>query len=514
MPISRRVFSASAAAGLANRLALSNLWALRPRPRLLVWLVAEQFRSDYLDRAEKALPSGGFRRLMEDGAFFPDCRFRSTTFTTSGLATLSTGAYPETHGIVADSWYDREQKKAALATLEAFEATTLADQVAADGRGRVFVAGLDPTRAWFLAGRTPTQVFSMDLQGKFVAERNRPETDAWLPGFQNSHLAEKWQNAPWTALGANPGAPPLRLLRYDASRPAEFYALYKASPFAQGTQFDLVRELLLREKLGQGDTTDFLAIGLGSISLLGYEVGADSPLMLQMVLQLDRQIQSTLEVLNKVVGTGNYALVFTAAHGAPAEPNPERRSKLAVAGENVARAINRELSNRYDVSKVKNAYIERYLYPFLYLRTEQLRRYDIPPREARAAAGRAALRASGVAGYYTADGESSHEGDWRKRFQNSFHAVRSGDLMLAYLPEHVEEYGAGRGISYGSLYNYDARVPLLFYGPQFQAQIFESTVEAVDVAPTLARVMGTAMPSSSTGHVLGEAFAPLPKERK
>ncbi len=79
--------------------------------------------------------------------------------------------------------------------------------------------------------------------------------------------------------------------------------------------------------------------------------------------------------------------------------------------------------------------------------------------------------------------------------------------MLSYRPEYVEDYGLSRGISYGSLYNYDVRVPLFFYGPQFRSGVIESPVESVDVAPTLARAMGVAVPSSSTGRVLSRAFS-------
>jgi hypothetical protein len=78
--------------------------------------------------------------------------------------------------------------------------------------------------------------------------------------------------------------------------------------------------------------------------------------------------------------------------------------------------------------------------------------------------------------------------------------------MLAYGPEYVEDYGQGRGISYGSLYNYDSRVPLILFGAPFGADLFEMPVESVDLAPTLARVAGTAWPSSTTGRVLGEAL--------
>jgi hypothetical protein len=96
--------------------------------------------------------------------------------------------------------------------------------------------------------------------------------------------------------------------------------------------------------------------------------------------------------------------------------------------------------------------------------------------------------------------------EWERRFRNSYHPQRCGDVMLSYQAEYVEEYGSGRGISYGSLYNYDTTVPLCLFGPQFQAQSFEQTVEAVDIAPTLARAIGVARPSSSVGRVLGEAF--------
>jgi arylsulfatase A-like enzyme len=111
-----------------------------------------------------------------------------------------------------------------------------------------------------------------------------------------------------------------------------------------------------------------------------------------------------------------------------------------------------------------------------------------------------------VANYFTAGGACSTADEWQRRFRNSFHAKRSGDVMLSYRPEYVEDFGQGRGVSYGSLYNYDVRVPLFLYGPQFRPGVHEAPVESVDVAPTLARVMGVAMPSSSMGRVLGEAI--------
>src|SRR5579864_3301944 len=124
MLVSRRRFASLAsfaAAGIPFRLQAS-----RPRPKLIVLLIAEQFRSDYLDIFGNFLVPGGFRRLMDDGAYFPGCQMAASTFTSGGLATLSTGAYPQLHGIVADTWYDRTTRKPVPASPQALQATTLA----------------------------------------------------------------------------------------------------------------------------------------------------------------------------------------------------------------------------------------------------------------------------------------------------------------------------------------------------------------------------------------------------
>ncbi len=185
------------------------------------------------------------------------------------------------------------------------------------------------------------------------------------------------------------------------------------------------------------------------------------------------------------------------AHGGPPAPAPDTRPRMAVNGELLAQAIQQSLTAS------GSGRLEKYLYPFLYLDTRGV----ALPEPARQAAGRAALEQPAVAAYYTSGGECSVHDDWERRFRNSFHPRRAGDVMLSYQPEYVEDYGQGRGISYGSLYNYDIRTPLCFYGPQFRAAVFEQSVEAVDLAPTLARALGVAPPSSSSGRVLGEAFA-------
>ncbi len=488
MSICRREFGLALLAGLA-----APAFGIGPRSKLLVLVLLEQLRGDAIANSGGYFGPGGFRRLAAKSAFFPDCRNLASTFPSSSIATVASGAWPAQHGIVADSWYAPRQKAVVRASESQLLATTLCAQIAAAPRTRVFTVGLDRESAALFAGTPLATLFSMDETGKFTSSAGVPN---WLSDYNRLMPVENLHNAEWMALGALPGAPPLRTLTYDPSDPAEFLKLFKASPLGEEAQFGFAAELIAREQLGQGDTFDFLCILASSSALLGYEVGGASPLMRQMTLRLDRHLEYLLTTLDKVPGENNFSLVLTGAHGAPPEPADLSRPRMAIAGEALAQAVDRGLKEG-NLGKV-----EKYVYPFLYLEP----RAGADPETVRLAAARAAMNLPEVAAWFTAGGACSTWNEWERRFRNSFHASRSGDVMLSYQPEYVEDFGAGRGISYGSLYNYDSSVPLFFYGPQFAAGEYESPVESVDVAPTIARAIGVAAPSSSTGRVLGSAF--------
>jgi predicted AlkP superfamily pyrophosphatase or phosphodiesterase len=489
MAIRRREFGACLLTGFASR-----ALALAPRPKLLVLVIVEQFRPDYLDLIARRFTQGGFKRLMQRGAYFPDCRHLASTFSSSTIATLATGAWPSQHGIVADSWYDRAAHTAASATYETMLSTTLAAEVASDPRNRVYVVAGAEAHAGLFAGNAEARLYWIDDNGQFATSADAPD---WMSAYNAQKGPEGYHNAKWLAVGAPPDAAALRTLSYSADRPREFINLYKSSHFAQSVQFDFAGKLIENEKMGQGSSFDFLCILSSSSALLGYEFGGRSPLMQQMAMHLDRDLEGLLNQLTKTLGENGFDFVFAGAHGAPPSPEPEARTVMSVKGELLAQAVDRSLATN------GMGRVEKYLYPFLYLDTSGFR----DPEAVRMAAARAALESSDVEGFFTAGGACSTHDDWARRFRNSFHSKRSGDVMLSYGPEFIEEYGEGRGVSYGSLYNYDVRVPLFFYGPQFRPGVYEGAVESVDVAPTLARVMGVAEPSTSTGRVLGEALA-------
>ena len=494
-----------------------------PRPNLVVLIVAEQFRADYLDLYGPGFSTGGFRRLLSAGSVFPRCRFdHAVTLAAPNAATLATGAYPEIHGIVADRWYDRGAAKV-VSAVESGTAgapspgrligSTLADQLrlATLGRSRVVAVSDRPGPAVLLAGRRPVGCYWKDSRGRFAtAPYYRAALPEWVKVFNAQNDVSRNAGRPWTALDARSDALPLRVLQLGTPGEQNGYpGLYRSSPFAAEEVLDLARKAIQEEQLGRLGHTDLLMINLSAPALLALETGAYSPLMRDMVLRLDEMIADFLVSLDEELGLDNAAVVFTALHGTPPLPESLRREGLPagrVDGGLVVEAMNERLTMEFD----GEVFVEKYVWPFVYL-SEAARQAEPAKRRAVIeAAGEAAAGVAGVAGYY-APGVEAVPSALRDRLRRSRHSSRSGDLLLLYEPNFSEDYGQGRGTSSGSPYRYDTDVPLIFLGPAFRAQRFEPVVDAASVAPTLAALLGISPPGAATGRVLTEALRPNPR---
>ena len=492
-----------------------------PRPNLVVLIVAEQFRADYLDLYRPGFSAGGFQRLLSEGAVFPRCRFdHAVTLAAPNAATLATGAYPETHGIVADRWYDAGASKVVSAEDAGPNATpspgrligaTLADQLrwATGGRSRVVAISGRPGPAILLAGRRPAGCYWKDSHGRFAtALYYRDDLPDWVRVFNTHNDNSRHEGRPWTALDAPPDALPLRVLHLG--KPGEhngYRMLYRSSPFAAEEVLNLARKAIDEEQLGQLGYTDLLIVNLSAPALLALETGAYSPLMRDMVLRLDEMIADFLASLDEAIGLENAAVVFTALHGTPPMPESLRREGLPagrVDGGLVVKAMNDRLAAEFG----SDAFVEKYVRPFVYLSETARQAASAKRRAVIEAAGEAATTGvQGVAGYY-APGVEAVPSALRSRLLRGRHSGRSGDLMLLYEPYFTEDFGQGRGVGSGSPYRYDTDVPLIFLGPAFQTQRFGPVVDASSVAPTLAALLGIAPPGAATGRALTEALRP------
>src|SRR5271165_6922009 len=282
--------------------------AYNGRPKLVVIIVIDQFRGDYLERYRDQLGDGGFRLLLDHGAYFTDCYYNyANTSTAPGHATLLTGAYSNGHGILANEWRDPQKGKmvtsveddatklvgissdAPGASPHNLLASTLGDELklATQGKARVFGVALKDRAAILPAGFAADGAYWIDQKsGSWITSTYyRGELPNWARDFNDSKRADKYLNREWK----DSDGKVLRTTKPEAGKPADFYRLVGSTAFGNEYEFEFARELITYEKLGSGPATDLLVISLSPNDLLGHQVGPDAPEMQAMALALDRE---------------------------------------------------------------------------------------------------------------------------------------------------------------------------------------------------------------------------------
>ena len=586
------------AAGAAGAAGPAAVGLSGPPPRLVVVISIDQFRGDYLTRfADLWLPAvgvtgepgqempgkvGGFRYLIERGAYFTDARHdHYPLFTGPGHAVLLTGAPPYKSGIVGNSWFDRELGRrrycvaddasplvgtagatalggapgapsghgvaAAGAPAPAMASgpvrtgvspatlrvSTVGDELkmATGGRARVWGLALKDRAAVLMAGRLADGALWFDDEsGAWISSRfYRPDgtLPPWVAAWNAQRHADAWFGKEWTlsvpaaALArvwtpgsrwaTNPSALgagfPHRVDGGGARPGKDFYNAFVTTPFGNDFTLEMARELVRREGLGQGEVPDLLAINLSSNDYVGHAYGPDSPEVLDTAVRTDRQLAGFFDFLDHAVpgGLGGVLLVVTADHGVAPVPGAAREAKLPAGAfdeQAVAAAAERALQAAYGPGKWVTALVESNLY----LDLAALDAHQVPHAAAEDVAAAAVGRLPGI---YAAYGRTRIlEGrlprtDVGDRIERSFHPKLSGDVVLVSDPFWVP--GTLRGTTHGSPYAYDTHVPLLLAGPGIRPGRHAARVSTLDLAPTLADLLGVLPPAGSEGRVLAEA---------
>src|SRR5579862_4913625 len=270
--------------------------AYNGHPKLVVVIVIDQFRGDYLERYRDQFGDAGFRFLLDHGAYFSNCNYNyANTRTAPGHSTLFTGAYSNGHGIASNEWWDPKKKRMvtsvedddtklvgipgdkAGASPHHLLADTLGDELrlATQGKSRVFGIALKDRAAVLPAGFAANGAYWIDREsGAWITSTYyRSELPKWAQDFNDSKRAEKYLNKEWKDDKGNV----LRTTNSDPSK--DFYQLVGSTPFANDYEFEFARELVTYEKLGNGPATDLLAISLSANDILGHQMGPDSPEM-------------------------------------------------------------------------------------------------------------------------------------------------------------------------------------------------------------------------------------------
>jgi arylsulfatase A-like enzyme len=512
---------------------VSSASAYNAHPKLVVVIVIDQFRGDYLERYHDKFGEGGFRLLIDHGANFTDCNYDyANTRTAPGHATLFTGAYTNGHGIAANEWWDPKKKRIvtsvedddtklvgvnddgvnkAGASPHNLLADTLGDELklSTQGKARVFSISLKDRAAVLPGGFAADAAYWIDPKsGKWITSTYyRPDLPKWAQDFNSSDRAAKYWDRDWkNANGEVMRSTAHRKGKDDSD--AGFYEVIGSTPFANEYELEFAKELVIYENLTDGQATDLLAISLSANDILGHQVGPDSPEMAAMAIALDRELADFFNFLGHQIGLANIWIALSADHGVSALPDAAKKLRIPAANLDARKLetqINQALTAKFSPRHAAS-YI-RLDYPVAWLDQNAFAAAHIKERDAETAVGEA-LEQAGLRGYFTksqlAAGEVPATALGRK-FMHSYSPEGSWYVMGVPEPYAV---GPAKGTDHASPYTYDTHVPLAFYGLPFRTGTYRTHAEPIDLAATLASLLGINAPTHSVGRVLTEALTP------
>jgi len=509
--------------------------AYNARPKLIVVIVIDQFRGDYLERYRDQFGDGGFRLFIDRGAYFTDCNYDYANASTApGHATLFTGSYTSGHGIIANEWWDPQKKKrvtsveddttklvgvgktGAGASPHNLMSDTLGDELklATGGKARVFAISLKDRAAVLPAGFSGDAAYWIDPKsGDWITSTYyRPDLPEWVRNFNGSHRAEKFWNREWRDKDGDGnilGSTARRNGTNKDGTPASFYEVVGSTPFANDYQLEFAKELVLYEKLGAGSATDLLVIGLSASDILGHQVGPDSPQMRSMALELDRSLAAFFDFLGHHIGMANVWMALSADHGVA--PLPEFAKTLRLPAANLdAKALREQINSLLSKKFAKKAgYVLDLDYPVVWLDKDAFAG-TLGAKDESAAEGEVgeAMKQMGFTGYFSksqlARGDIPPT-EIGRRYAHSY--TPEGGYYVIGIPRPFQ-VGVTKGTDHGTPFSYDTHVPLAFYGLAFQPGIYRTHAEPIDLAVTLASLLGINAPTQATGRVLTEALPP------
>lgn len=540
--------------------------AYEGKPKLVVILVIDQFRGDYLDRYRASFKTeDGFNLFLKRGAYFASCYFDyANTKTAPGHATIGTGAYTDAHGIGSNEWWDlsrntdrvissvEDERYRLVGTFDDLpvpappavapnaprigasptnlRATTIGDEVrlATGGQAKLYGISLKDRAAILPAGQTANGAFWIDnATGRFVTSTYYM---AQLPDW-----AVKFNKGPRVAQAVKEAG---------LTETTQFYALVGRTPAANAYELDFAEALIEAEGMGQHEVTDLLTVSLSANDILGHQLGPDSDAEREMVMGLDRDLDGFFSYLDWKIGLKNVVVAFTADHGIA--PIPAEATRLGVAAaridlEVLAAGLNEALNAKFSPGKKV-----KYMLP-----TQELPNLALDPRafgtvtekDAEAAVVEAlpgVLRKMGAPALppnnaATDEGkrryeESRVEPDPAAVFVRSRVDLAAGKVpntefgrMIAHsytdhggwyvmmMPEAYQmELLNGIQTTHFSPWSYDRHVPLGFFGAEFKPGYYREKVAPVDLAATLASLLGVNQPSANVGRVLTEALSGEP----
>lgn len=507
--------------------ATTQVWAGVERPSLIVLVVIDQFRADYLSRFEsKFLPAvqsngslGGFRYLMSHGAYFPQAKYQVLNSVTAvGHATISTGSYPYQSGIIANSWLDRSlnqevycvqddasplvggdhEKKESGRSPRNLIGTTLGDQLKLSySDSHVVSLSLKDRSAILLGGHSADLAFWFDRKmGQWTT------SEFYLP----SRKLPEWL----TQLNQR-----LKPMIQKTDESTEYTSLkdFLATPAGNEMTVQTFETALKSLNLGRGKAVDLLAVSLSSHDMAGHRYGPNSVQLEEMTLSDDQTLSKILNAVKGHMPRGlkDVLVVLTADHGVA--PNEDTLRSLRIPTEKInVKTLKANLERELEIhfgKKMSEPWILDISTLQIYLNRSGLIKAGIEIASVESYVRDLLKTMPGLAHILSSsDFSGGHlpPGKFSLQAHHTYFPGRSGDLMMITKPFVSIELGSSRAANHLTGYSYDQTVPIIFLGAAFKRGVFPEAIEVVDIAPTLAWVAGVIPPSSSEGRVVSEAL--------
>jgi hypothetical protein len=501
---------------------------------LVVVLVMDQMRADFVGRFRSRFSPDGLGKLLREGAVFADCLYDyDATETAPGHAVIATGSYPRENGMIGNTWYDRSRKAIVTAVADpahrrvggpqtnalgaspaALHGTTLGDEMrrAYGAQSRVVSVSWKDRAAVLLGGKNPTAAFWFDnaAEGFVTSTYYANSLPDWVSQFNRQHRLETHQGKVWKPLQGNAFERTVELPAGPRGR-AQFWANLSATPFGSEMLFQFAEAAVGAYGLGADTVPDLLAISVSAPDFAGHRLGPDSEVVHDLFLRIDRQLAEFLRFLDRRMGLANVVIALSSDHGVSPLPENTRAERLGGGRTDFSAIIQRveqALAQEFGPLDSPQKWIEGSDNFALYLNRDAIRRKGLDLEKVAVAAGEAAIRQPGIAGYYTAAQlaatrvESPSE-SFQSLYARSYYPSRSGDVMLRVEPFYIF---FPSGTSHGSPYTYDRHVPLILWGRAFPAGTHYRRVSPADIAPTLAAILEISPPAFAVGRVLDEAL--------
>ena len=521
---------------------ISNLTA-QQRPKLVVGIVVDQMKMEYLYRFQSDFSENGFKRLIKDGYTFYNMHYNyMPTYTAPGHASIYTGTTPAIHGIVSNEWFSRNAGKEVYCTDDAsvktlgdgtkeegemspknLQTTTVTDELrlSTNFKGKVIGISMKDRGAILPAGHFANWAFWYSKTGSFISSTFYGEKlPDWATDFNVQKGYMKYINQGWNLLKpiavydeSLPDDNPYEGKLYKVDKPVFPYnlklmyekndaSILRATPFGNDYVADFAKVAIEKEELGKDNITDFLSVSFSSTDYVGHILGPRSMELQDTYLRLDLTIADFLSYLDKTVGKGNYLLFLTADHAGAENAkflNDNKYNVINIETKDIVKGLKKFSSDTFGEDLVLN-----YSNFNLFVDKEKIKMKGFEVNKVKQAFKDYLMTQDQVKRVYLEEEILSNNGTdyYLNCIAKGYDATQDGNLVILDKPGFIE-YGP-TGTSHGTPYSYDTHVPLLFFGWHIKAGQTSDRKVITEIAPTIAQKIKVAFPNGTEGNVLNE----------